>query len=66
MNVSLRNRAGQLLDLDVTEVLVHLGIPSEVLAISVIDGPEVVVIRRGVEYTTDECVYSELLQGEDG
>jgi len=67
MKVALKNKVSQWLELECEEVVIPMGIESEVLAISVIDDREVVVIRRGILYDDGgEAVYSELLAESDG
>jgi len=66
MKVALKNKVSQWLELECEEVVIPVGIESEVIAISVIDDREVVVIRRGMLYPDGgECVWSELLSEDD-
>jgi len=66
MKISLKNKAGGWLDLDCEEAVIPVGIESEVIAISVINNDEVVVIRHGMAYPDGgEAVWSELLQKEE-
>jgi hypothetical protein len=61
VKISLK-REGSWLSLDCEEVVIPVGIESEIIAISVINGGEIVVIRHGMAYPNGgECVYSEIL-----
>jgi len=67
MKVALKNKVSQWLELECEEVVIPMGIESEVIAVSVINDDELVVIRKGMLYPNGgEAVYSELLAKSDG
>jgi len=67
MRIALEIEKGKWQEFDVVQAIIPVGIESEVIAVSVINGGEVVVIRHGMAYPDGgECVWSELLAENDG
>jgi len=67
MRIALETEKGKWQEFDVVQAIIPVGIESEVIAISVLDEREVLVIRHGMAYPDGgECVWSELLAENDG
>jgi hypothetical protein len=63
MKISVMRHDGRWEYMDVDTVQVQLGLESEIIALSVLNEDEILVIRHGMAYPDGgEAVYTELLQ----